>query len=150
MGAYIIGIVGATVISAVISVLTPEKWDKYVGVVTGIVITLCIARPIISLMNDDVFTGVSDQNQTKITEGTEVFATEIKKEMQSKIAIDVKERLKTEFGKTCVARADVSVTPEGRVLGVEVISVRGDKIDAVAKSRLREIYGAGEIRYEGP
>lgn len=150
MGAYIIGIVGATIISSVISVLTPEKWDKYVGVVTGIVITLCIARPIISLMNEDFFTEASHINQTITAEGTEIFAAEIKKEMQSKIAMDVKERLKTEFGKTCVARAEVNVTPEGKVLGVEEILVRGDKIDAVAKSRLREIYGAREIRYEGP
>ncbi len=150
MGAYIIGIVGATVIASVISVLTPDKWDKYVGVVTGVVITLCIARPIISLVNEDIFVGISEVRQESVTEGAEIFAKEIKKEMQSKIAMDVKDRLKAEFGKECVARVEVSVSSQGEVLGVDLISVRGEKIDTVAKSRLREIYGAREVKYAGP
>ncbi len=150
MGAYIIGIVGATVIAAVISVLTPEKWDKYVGVVTGIVVTICIARPIIGLMDADVFGEFREIGNTSVTESTEIFANEIKDELQSRIAMDVKERLKSEFGKDCVARVEVNVTRAGEVSGVDLISVRGDKIDAVAKSRLREIYGAREVKYAGP
>ncbi len=150
MGEYIIGIVAATVIAAVISVLTPDKWDKYVGVVTGIVVTICIAKPIISLMNKDVPIDTYGREYKTVTEGEDVFAKEIKEEMQSRVAMDVKDRLKTEFGKDCVARVEVSVTVQGEVLGVDLITVRGDKIDAVAKSRLREIYGAREVKYAGP
>lgn len=150
MSEYIIGIVGATIIAAVISVLTPEKWDKYVGIVTGIVITLCIAKPVISLMDENVFAGGFEVRQESVTEGQEIFANEIRKEMESRIALDVKERLKSEFGKNGVARVTVSVSPQGEFLGVEEILIRGDKVDAVAKSRLREIYGAQEVKYAGP
>ncbi len=150
MGTYIIGIVGATVIGAVISVLTPDKWDKYVGVVTGVVITICIARPIISLIDKDFLGEIGEIDRGSITQGTDVYATEIKKEMESRLAMDIKDRLKTEFGKNCVARVEVMVSEMGEVLGVDLISVRGDKIDAVAKSRLREIYGAREVEYAGP
>ena len=150
MGAYILGIVGATVIGAVISVLTPDKWDKYVGVVTGIVITICIASPLISLIDNDFFVEFGDTDNRSVAEGPAIFAQEIKTEMESKIAMDVKDRLKTEFGRSCVARVEVNMSPQGEVLGVDLISVRGDKIDAVAKSRLREIYGAREVDYAGP
>ena len=150
MGAYILAIVGATVIAAIISVLTPDNWDKYVGIVTGIVITLCIARPVPGLMNKDIFADVTDIKTQNSVNGEMLFKEEVKKELESKIAMDVKEKLKTEFGRDCVARVEIGVTANGDVLAVDRISVRGDKIDAVAKSRLREIYGAREISYDGP
>ena len=150
MGAYILAIVGATVIGAVISVLTPDNWDKYVGIVTGVVITLCIARPVVSLINEDIFTNVPDVKSQSLVTGEMLFKDEVKRELQSKIAMDVKEKLKSEFGRECVARVEVSVMVNGDISGVDRILVRGDKIDAVAKSRLREIYGAREIIYEGP
>lgn len=150
MGAYIIGIVASTVMAAVISMLTPDKWDKYVGVVTGIVVTICIARPIINLINVDLFEGISNVETTAVTDASGVYAEEIKKEMESRVAMDVKDRLKTEFGKDCMVSVTVNVTQEGEVLGVSTISVRGDKIDAVAKARLREVYNATEVNYAGP
>lgn len=136
--------------SAVISMLTPDKWDKYVGVVTGIVVTICIARPIINLINMDLFEGFSNVETTTLTNASGVYAAEIKKEMESRIAMDVKDRLKTEFGKNCVALVTVNVTQDGEVLGIGAISVRGDKIDAVAKARLRDVYNATEVTYAGP
>lgn len=36
MKAYIISIAVSTVISAVVTMITPEKWSKYVGIVTGL------------------------------------------------------------------------------------------------------------------
>lgn len=150
MGAYIIGIAAATVIASIISMMTPDRWDKYVGVVTGIVVTICIARPIINLINMDLFEPVSDVKTTDITDVTDEYANEIKKEMESRIAMDVKKRLSDEFGKDCVASVTVNVTQKGEVLGIDEINVRGDKIDAVAKSRLREVYDATEVNYAGP
>lgn len=149
MKAYIISIAVTTVISAVITMITPEKWSKYVGVVTGLVVTVCIAQPIISLMNAEVFEGFSYTAQYSKSEGEKALYAQIKEELEKRISIDVENRINTEFGKTCVAEIGVSMTNAGEVEGVKSIFVYGDKIDAVVIGRLREVYGAEEVKYIG-
>lgn len=149
MKAYIISIAVATVISAVVSMITPEKWSKYVSIVTGLVVTVCIAQPIISLVHADMFEGFSYKAEYSRSEGEKVLYSQIKEELEKRIADDAKQRLKTEFGKTCEAEAVVAMTENGEVAGVKTIFIYGDKIDAVAIGRLREVYGAEEVKYIG-
>lgn len=149
MKAYIISIAVATVISAVVSMITPEKWSKYVSVVTGLVVTVCIAQPIMSLVHADVFEEFTYSAARNRSEGEKVLYEKIKTELEKRIADDAKQRLKTEFGKTCEAQAGVTMTENGEVAGVKIINIYGDKIDAVAIGRLREVYGAEEVKYIG-
>ncbi len=149
MGTYIISIAATTVISAVITMLTPEKWSKYVGVVTGLVVTVCIARPIISIMQSDVLDGFNYTVSTTQSKGDTMFRDELKKELENRIDEDVSKRLKSEFNADCNAKSEVEISETGEVKGVSSIYVSGDKIDAVAIGRLREVYGAKEVKYVG-
>ena len=150
MKSYIISIAVSTVISAVVTMITPEKWSKYVSIVTGLVVTVCIAQPIISLMHADVFEGFSYNTSLTNTEGQKVLYKEIKAELEKRISEDVRTRLESEFGKCCTSQAEVKITQTGEVSGVKKIIVYGDKIDAVAIGRLRDVYGAEEVKYIGP
>lgn len=150
MASYIITIVTATVIAAVISVLTPDGWNKYVGVVTGIVVTVCIARPVINIANGNFAEELKVSDKVQTTDGTGVFAKEIKREMEYRIATDIRERLRSEFGRECTAAVAVAVKDNGEVSGVNSIRIRGDRIDNIIIGRLREVYGATEVSYEGP
>lgn len=149
MKTYIMSIAVTTVISAVITMLTPEKWSKYVGVVTGLVVTVCIAQPIISLMNADVFAGFSYNVQYSKNEGEKVLYAQIREELEKRICVDVENRINTEFGKTCEAETQVMMSNTGEVAGVKSIFVYGDRIDAVVIGRLRDVYGAEEVKYIG-
>lgn len=149
MKAYIISIAVSTVISAVVAMITPEKWSKYVSIVTGLVVTVCIAQPIINLVHTDVFEGFTYKAAHSRSEGEKVLYSQIKEELEKRIADDAKQRLKTEFGKTCEAQVGVTMTENGEVAGVKTIFIYGDKIDAVAIGRLREVYGAEEVQYIG-
>jgi hypothetical protein len=82
MKAYIISIAVSTVISAVVTMITPEKWSKYVGIVTGLVVTVCIAQPIINLMHADVFEGFSYNVTANKSEGESVLYRQIKTELE--------------------------------------------------------------------
>ena len=150
MKGYIISIAVSTVISAVVNMITPEKWSKYVGIVTGLVVTMCIAQPVISLMHADVFEGFSHNSPETSREGEKVLYAQIKSELEKRISEDITNRLKSEFGKTCEAETDVAITDKGEVSGVKSVVVYGDKIDAVAIGRLRDVYGAEEVKYIGP
>lgn len=149
MRVYIISIAAATIISAIISMLTPQRWEKYVGVVTGLAVTICIGQPIIRLIGSNSFEGTAFSTERHSTEGRLVFRNEVKKGLEERIESDAKARLKTEFAADCSVIAEAVVTDEGEVREIASIKISGDKIDAAAIGRLREIYGAAEVKYIG-
>ncbi len=144
--AYIVIIAAAAVMSAAVNMLSPEKWQKYISVVTGLVMALCIGRPIFAMLNTDIFEGIKYETKQNEADGQTRFATEVKKELEHRIAEDVKNRLKREFGAECDAEADVSVNSAGQISGVNSITVYGGGIDNAAIGRLREVYGAKSVR----
>ncbi len=149
MGEYVITIALMTVLSALMMLLAPERWEKHISLVTGLIITICIARPVIALVGGEL-TEEMPPVRVSVTKGDAILSNEIKKELESRISMDVKERLKREFDRECVARVTVTKDTEGKISGVGTIHIRGEKPDGVAIGRLREIYGASEVKYLGP
>ena len=149
MKAYIISIAVCTVICAVVNMFTPEKWIKYVGIVTGLVITLFIASPIIGIFGNDFLSEFSYTAKTNGEKGEAVLYNEIKTQLEERINADAKSRLSKDFAKDCSVRTTVNMTDNGEVSGVKSIYVYGDRIDAVIIGRLREMYGAEEVKYVG-
>ena len=149
MKAYIISVAAATVISSIMIMITPEKWSKYVGAVTGLVVTICIAQPIVSIMRADLFDGFSYPDTYAKTEGEGLLHQEIKTELEKRINDDAKTRLKSEFNKNCEVETEVELTKTGEVMGIKSMLIYGDKIDAVSIGRMRDVYGAEEVKYGG-
>lgn len=149
MRGYIISIAAATVISAVISMLTPQKWEKYVGVVTGLAVTICIGQPIIRILGSNSFDGFTYTAEQHSTEGSKIFRDEVKKELEQRIENDAAERLRTEFDKECNVEVTADVSESGEVRGISSVLIGGDKVDAVVIGRMREVYGAAEVKYVG-
>ena len=73
----------------------------------------------------------------------------IKEEMEKRINADVEARIQRDFGKTCKAKTEITITQTGEVKGVKSIIVSGDKIDNVVIGRLRDIYAPEEVKYAG-
>ncbi|MBQ3427600.1 MAG: hypothetical protein IJH37_10760 [Clostridia bacterium] len=150
MRAYIISVAGAAVLSAVINMMSPERWSKYIGVLTGLVVAVSVGRPIFSLIDKDAFSRIGIESGTVTAEsGTRSFYDEINKELGRRIEGDIKERLLSEFGADCEAKAELSIAPNGQVDGVRRIIISGGHLDNIAEARLREIYGAEEVIING-
>ncbi len=149
MKTYILSIAVTTVLSAVVNMITPDKWSKYVGVVTGLVVMLCIAQPIIGIMNRDTLADFSYTTDTRITDGEKLLCANIRTELEGHINRDIKDRLKRDFNRDCSADTEVAMTDKGEVTGVRRITVYGDRIDAVIIGKLRDVYGAEEVSYGG-
>ena len=60
MKQYIITIIGATLLSAMANILSPDTWRKYISVITGFIIISCIISPISKLAKVDIFSGFDD------------------------------------------------------------------------------------------
>lgn len=147
MKAYIISIAAAAVISAVVTILTPKGWTKYVGIVTGLVIVMCIGQPLLQLMNTDVFEGFKYAAEQTSESGTRALMDEIKKELTARVEEDAVQRLRSEFGAECEVSARIDVDDAGRIRGIEEMTVTGGNIDNAAIGRLREIYGVKKVNY---
>ena len=145
MKGYIISIAGAAVLSAIVNMLSPDKWNKYIGIVTGLIITVSIGRPIFSLMHTDVFSGFSLEASETASEGSRIFYGEIKNELERRIENDIRSRIRSEFGTECTAEAESDTDDSGRISGIRRITVYGARLDNAAVGRLREVYGAAEV-----
>lgn len=150
MKAYIISIAAAAVISAAVSIITPEKWTKYVGIVTGLVIVLCIAQPVLNLLRTNVFEGIEIDTQQMSTDGSSILFDEVRAELTARVEEDAAARLKTEFMLDCETEADIAVNEQGEITGVNSITVYSKRgLDTAAAARLKEVYGASEVKYGG-
>lgn len=148
MKAYIISIAAASIISAVTNMIAPEKWSKYVGIVTGLVITLCIGRPILDIMKADVFEELKFDYTVNTSYTHDEYRKEVITEMEKQIAYDVKSRLKNEFNADCEVVATLCVNDNNEITGIEKFKITGGNIDTAAVGRLREIYDVQEVEYD--
>lgn len=149
MKLYIMTIAVSAIVAAAVNMLSPEKWQKYISVVTGLVMVLCIGRPIFELAHTDVFSGFHFNNESIADEGERQLRMELKKELELQLAGDVQSRIRQEFGRTAQARVRVGVDDGGLITGVESIVIYGKGFDNAVTGRLRDVYGAREVKIGG-
>ncbi len=140
MRAYIITIIGATLLSAAAGMLAPEKWRGYVQIVTGLVIICCIISPVASIMKSDIFAGF-DNVEERIEANGNPQEELVLEELEKRINEDVAERMKKEFNLSVEARCSIKRNDEGEIEGVDSIYTSGDKLTDRARARICEVYG---------
>lgn len=146
MKAYILTIIGATLLSAYASNLAPESWRKYVRIITGLVLIICILSPIKSLVSTDLFEDfdITEFGEVEGKTQEEIVVSELGKRIED----DVAARLKKEFDLNVSAEVMISVNEAGEIEGIKEIRTSGDVLTNAAKSRLCEVYGVTEVKNE--
>lgn len=143
MRAYILTIIGATLLSAYASNLSPESWRKYVKIITGLVLIICILSPLKTLVRTEWF---ENFDITQVSEAEGKTQTElISEELSERVETDIEARLRSEFNINASARVKISVNDKGEIAGVKEIRVRGAPLTPAAKKRLGEVYGTDEV-----
>lgn len=141
---YLLSIVGAVLIAVFTDILLPDKWNKYIKVITGLIIISTITSPLSKFH----FPDMSDYfyEAQELTKAGEDRQNElVQKELARKICDDIKYRLKEEFNINADIRVTISVNAENEITGVEKIEISGGKIDEKVKARLEEVYSPGEV-----
>lgn len=149
MKAYIISIIGATLLAAAAGILAPEKWRGFVQIITGLVIISCIISPVTAIVRSDIFEGF-DSVSENIEEGETAQRDLVLKELETRINEDAAARMKKEFSLDVKVRCSIRVNDEGEIEGVDNIDVYGDTLTDRARARLCEVYGLnpGEVHNE--
>lgn len=143
MKEYILSIIGAAVLSSFSSMLSPDKWRKYIGVITGLVVISCIISPLSKFSKTDLFKGF------EYIENNEQYSQNMQKEiileeMSENIGKDISKRLLDEYGISVTAAAAVSINENNEICGIEKIRVKGARLTKTQKARLCEVYGVSE------
>lgn len=140
MKAYIITIIGATLLAAMAGILAPEKWRGYVQVVTGLVIISCILAPVTTLVRSDIFSGFENMEEN-ISEGEQLQTDMVTKALKERVDEDIAARMKKEFGLNVTADCTIRMSSEGEVEGVGSVRIFGDRLTDRARNRICEVYG---------
>lgn len=140
MKEYILSIIGAAVLSSFASILSPDRWRKYISVITGLVIISCIVSPLSKLSKTNPFNGFEYiENNEKYT--IDMQREIILEEMSAEIGRDISKRLADEYGISVSAAAEITINESGKITGIKKIIIRGAKLTSAQKARLCEIYG---------
>lgn len=145
---YIITIIGAAVLSSLGVMLTPESMRKYVSVITGFIIISCIAAPLASLTEVNLFSGFDSGTQNS-TEYADIYAEAAANAVADRIGADIKERIKTEFNTNCNVWVKLFVDENNNITSISQITVEGTGLDIRTAERLMKIYEVSEVIVNG-
>lgn len=144
MRAYILTVVGAAVMSAFAAVMAPKTWQKYVQLVTGVVIITAITAPVIRIVNSDFSFKIPSVDAVS-EDGAELNKNLVVSELTKRIEEDIEKRLYNDYNIYAKARVRILVNDKNEIEGVEEIRITEGKITNVAKQKLCEIYGVDMV-----
>ena len=147
MKGYLMQIVGTVLICVFTDIVLPDKWSKYVKIITGLIIISAIAAPLEKPLNLN-FTKYFKESEKLEANGEEYQRLLIKKELENNIATDIKTRISDEFNININADVEIEINDEDKISGIDKISLKGN-INQKIVDRINEIYAPGEIFSDG-
>ena len=127
--------------------LAPEKWSKYIKIITGLVVICTIISPVAKISPEDIFSSFPSEPEL-VQDGEELRQTLIEEELEKRINEDIEQRLEQEFNIKCRAQCKISADAEGKIEGVEKITIYDAELPPKAAARLCEVYGIDKIENE--
>ncbi len=147
MKSYLMNIIGAVLICVFTDIVLPDKWSKYIKIITGLIIITAIASPLENKLNLD-FSEHIDQAQKFQSNGEEYTALLIKEELENTIKTDIEQRILDEFDKEIECNVSVGLNSENKISGILRVNLIGD-VNSKMLSRIEEIYAPKEVLANG-
>ena len=147
MKTYIISIIGATILSAVASILTPDAMRKYVSVITGFIIISVIISPLSKNGRVDFFAPLRESTHSADDYG-KIYVRTVADELKKQIERDIETRIQNEFGTKAYAEVTLEVE-DGDIKRILTIALRGTLLRRDIAVRLGEVYGVSEVIMDG-
>lgn len=145
---YLMNIAGAVIITVFADILLPDKWNKYVKIITGLIIISAIASPVKNKINFDISRFFRESEQIQL-QGEDYSKQLMKKELTDRINTDCEQRLKDEFNIPAIVSCKLSINEYNEITGVDIIEITAKGIDSKVIDRLNEIYAPKEVMVYG-
>ena len=148
MKEYLMNIAGAIIITVFAEVMLPDKWSKYVKIITGLIIISAIASPVKDKINFDI-KAFFDEGEQYVKTGEEYSAGLIKTELEKRINEDCAYRIMEEYKKDITVTTKVEINDKNEITGVLLMEIEGDELGSDALGRIYEIYAPKEVIVNG-
>lgn len=143
MKAYILKIVGAALLAAFSEYLVPANRQKYMKLVSGLIIISVLISPFAKNVHLPAFDEFPAA-KTYTEEGEALMSQNIKTELEKNISEDIVTRVYDEFCTDVEASTRVRTDPEGKIESVERIELKGKENSKITE-RLKFVYGTEEV-----
>ena len=148
MKEYMMNIVGAVLISVFAQVILPEKWNKYIKIITGLIIISAIVSPVKEFRKIN-FENYTYEAEKFNSEGENYTRELVISELSTRINNDIKTRISNEFFTEVDAKTTISVNKNNEISGISKIELTGKNINNSIITRLKEIYAPEEVLING-
>lgn len=138
MREYIISIAGAALLSGIARILSPAGWEKYIKIITGLIIISVIAAPIGAFREVNIFSEFT-LPESGIEENVQIKT--IGAELKAKVEEDINNRVWTEFSEEANSEVTIGINDKNEITGVLSITVKTNADESRLRKRLCEIYG---------
>ena len=140
---YIISIIGGAVLASLANTVSPDKWTKYVKIITGLMIISIIISPGAKLLDTDIF----EDYETAIEIDMNAQKKAVISELEKKISDDIKTRILNEFSENTEVKASLNVNDNYEIEGVNEISIWNAKNTKLIENRMNEVYSPSVISF---
>lgn len=143
MDKYLTTLITAAVLSAVAKNVSPERWQKYIGVITGIMLVSVIVSPLFEIAKIDLFEEFSYESGTNMLAQYEA----VKEELEKRVSEDAANRLKEELGGEYRVQAKLEVNENNEIEGVKEMIVWTREKEAPVRRILGAVYSPQKISF---
>ena len=142
MREYIMSVIGAGVLCSVSEIISPDKWKKYIKLLTGVIITIIMISPVKQIDFDMVYDFCSITPEYAVDNS--LLCDTVKGEFENRISKDIKERIFQKYG----VKSEVVTTSEtddkGNVTGIALIKIKTFAKCPGVMDMITQIYGVNK------
>ena len=140
-------ITGAVLTAVMADVLLPDKWRKYVRIITGLIIIATIISPLKSVTIPDISIYKKEADELSY-DGEALRRSLIIEELRKNIEADICGRISDELLENVSAEVEISVNENNEITGVEKIKIKGANKVQNVKKILDEVYSPKEVIFD--
>ena len=143
MDRYLTTLISAAILSAVAKNVSPERWQKYIRLITGIMLVSVIVSPMFELAKIDLFEEFSYIDETNMLAQHEA----VKEELEKRVSEDATNRLSKELGGQYRVQTDLLVNENNEIEGVKEMIVWTKEKEAPVTKILGAVYSPQKISF---
>lgn len=145
MNSYILQIIGGALLAVFADTFSPTGWKKYISPICGIILVTIIVSPIASHGGIDFVSPFSEADASYKAYGEEIYSDMLKEEFSKKLALDIQERIMSEFSAETSVETQITMNGKGGVEKIEKIIIRGIEPNKAVTDRISYIYNVDEV-----
>ncbi len=143
MDKYLTTLITAAVLSAVAKNISPQRWQKFISIITGIMLVSVIVSPVFEIAGIDLFSEFSYSDETDML----AQHKQVKEELERRVSEDAQKRLTDKLQGEYKVETELLVNSNYEIEGVKEMIVWTKEKKTPIKEILGTVYSPQKISF---